>query len=152
MVLVIRQVGVELVTFAIRKFVFLMPFLRPNALMAIHSYCSPTRPLSPSAHTPPSLRLASLSALLRWRSIRCAQLESFVYFAFTYLVFTSLTSSQACEERINKAGTGDCEGWYFDYWHCIDKCVSLFCSIFLFIPYRASTHGSTSFHSAFLRS
>ena len=28
---------------------------------------------------------------------------------------------------IEKKGEGDCEAWYFDYYKCIDKCVSFFC-------------------------
>jgi ubiquinol-cytochrome c reductase subunit 6 len=31
---------------------------------------------------------------------------------------------QACVDRITKKGEGHCEEWAFDYWHCIDKCVS----------------------------
>lgn len=29
----------------------------------------------------------------------------------------------ACVKRIADRGEGDCEAWYFDYLHCIDKCV-----------------------------
>lgn len=32
-------------------------------------------------------------------------------------------SLQKCIPRIEKAGEGDCESWYFDYIHCLDKCV-----------------------------
>lgn len=34
---------------------------------------------------------------------------------------------QACVERIKSDDTGaaHCTGQYFDYWHCVDKCVSL---------------------------
>lgn len=33
---------------------------------------------------------------------------------------------QACTRRIegDESGTKHCTGQYFDYWHCIDKCVS----------------------------
>ena len=33
---------------------------------------------------------------------------------------------QACAERIKSDETGEahCTGWAFDYWRCIDKCVS----------------------------
>lgn len=33
---------------------------------------------------------------------------------------------KACMERIEKDETGEahCTGQYFDYWKCIDKCVS----------------------------
>lgn len=31
---------------------------------------------------------------------------------------------KACAARIEKKGEGECEPWYFDYLHCIDKCVS----------------------------
>jgi Ubiquinol-cytochrome C reductase hinge protein len=31
---------------------------------------------------------------------------------------------QSCIKRIEKKGSGDCEAWYFDYYKCIDKCVS----------------------------
>ena len=31
---------------------------------------------------------------------------------------------QSCIKRIEKKGEGDCEAWYFDYYKCIDKCVS----------------------------
>ena len=30
----------------------------------------------------------------------------------------------ACVKRIEKSGTGDCEAWYFDLIHCVDKCVA----------------------------
>eukprot|EP00341_Mesodinium_pulex_P007774 CAMPEP_0116957626 /NCGR_PEP_ID=MMETSP0467-20121206/44094_1 /TAXON_ID=283647 /ORGANISM="Mesodinium pulex, Strain SPMC105" /LENGTH=67 /DNA_ID=CAMNT_0004644433 /DNA_START=27 /DNA_END=230 /DNA_ORIENTATION=+ len=33
-----------------------------------------------------------------------------------------LQKYNACVERIEKKGEGDCEGWYFDYLHCVDKC------------------------------
>ena len=33
---------------------------------------------------------------------------------------------QACAARIEKKGEGDCEPWYFDWVHCVDKCVSYF--------------------------
>ena len=39
-----------------------------------------------------------------------------------------LEKYNACAERIEKKGEGDCEPWYFDYLHCIDKCVSSFLS------------------------
>lgn len=29
----------------------------------------------------------------------------------------------ACEQRIAKAGKGQCQDWAFDYWGCLDKCV-----------------------------
>jgi hypothetical protein len=32
--------------------------------------------------------------------------------------------TKACKARIEKTKEGDCEPWYFDYWKCIDKCVS----------------------------
>lgn len=43
---------------------------------------------------------------------------------------------EKCKERIKAKGEGSCEPWAFDYWKCIDKCVSksidstfsLFCS------------------------
>ena len=31
---------------------------------------------------------------------------------------------EKCTERIAKKGEGSCEPWAFDYWKCIDKCVS----------------------------
>lgn len=31
---------------------------------------------------------------------------------------------EKCKERIAKKGEGSCEPWAFDYWKCIDKCVS----------------------------
>jgi ubiquinol-cytochrome c reductase subunit 6 len=30
----------------------------------------------------------------------------------------------ACIDRINKLGEGDCEAWYFDMLHCVDHCVA----------------------------
>lgn len=31
---------------------------------------------------------------------------------------------QACEKRIETKGEGDCESWYFDLVHCVDKCTA----------------------------
>jgi hypothetical protein len=31
---------------------------------------------------------------------------------------------EKCQERIKAKGHGSCEPWTFDYWKCIDKCVS----------------------------
>ena len=31
---------------------------------------------------------------------------------------------EACVNRIKASGEGDCEAWYFDYLHCVDKCVA----------------------------
>jgi hypothetical protein len=31
---------------------------------------------------------------------------------------------EKCKERIAAKGSGSCEPWAFDYWKCIDKCVS----------------------------
>ena len=36
----------------------------------------------------------------------------------------SYKQTKACKARIEKTKEGDCEPWYFDYWKCIDKCVS----------------------------
>lgn len=36
---------------------------------------------------------------------------------------------EACKERIEKKGAGDCEPYYFDWLKCIDKCVSYLSSI-----------------------
>jgi ubiquinol-cytochrome c reductase subunit 6 len=36
---------------------------------------------------------------------------------------------EQCKERIEAKGTGSCEPWVFDYWKCIDKCVSRVISI-----------------------
>eukprot|EP01041_Mallomonas_annulata_P008155 gene8155-16764_t len=33
-------------------------------------------------------------------------------------------SYKACIERIEKKKEGDCEAWYFDYYNCLDKCVT----------------------------
>jgi ubiquinol-cytochrome c reductase subunit 6 len=32
---------------------------------------------------------------------------------------------EKCKERIKAKGEGTCEPWAFDYWKCIDKCVSV---------------------------
>jgi ubiquinol-cytochrome c reductase subunit 6 len=32
---------------------------------------------------------------------------------------------ESCKKRIADKGTGSCEPWAFDYWKCIDKCVSV---------------------------
>ncbi len=31
---------------------------------------------------------------------------------------------EKCKDRIKAAGEGSCEPWAFDYWKCIDACVS----------------------------
>jgi ubiquinol-cytochrome c reductase subunit 6 len=31
---------------------------------------------------------------------------------------------EKCKERIKAKGEGSCEPWSFDYWKCVDKCVS----------------------------
>eukprot|EP00540_Astrosyne_radiata_P012248 CAMPEP_0116844992 /NCGR_PEP_ID=MMETSP0418-20121206/13013_1 /TAXON_ID=1158023 /ORGANISM="Astrosyne radiata, Strain 13vi08-1A" /LENGTH=67 /DNA_ID=CAMNT_0004476041 /DNA_START=59 /DNA_END=262 /DNA_ORIENTATION=+ len=30
----------------------------------------------------------------------------------------------SCVKRIEAKGEGDCEAWYFDLIHCVDKCVA----------------------------
>ncbi|KFK43768.1 hypothetical protein AALP_AA1G170400 [Arabis alpina] len=42
------------------------------------------------------------------------------------LEYQSCCDSQACVKRIqgDDSGHKHCTGQYFDYWHCIDKCVS----------------------------
>lgn len=30
---------------------------------------------------------------------------------------------EACVARVNEKGVGACDGQYFDFLHCIDKCV-----------------------------
>lgn len=30
----------------------------------------------------------------------------------------------ACKDRIAKSGEGDCEAWYLELHHCVDKCVA----------------------------
>jgi ubiquinol-cytochrome c reductase subunit 6 len=37
---------------------------------------------------------------------------------------TAWTAYEKCKERIAAKGSGNCEAWAFDYWKCIDKCVS----------------------------
>ena len=32
---------------------------------------------------------------------------------------------EKCKERIKTKGEGSCEPWSFDYWKCVDKCVSM---------------------------
>lgn len=32
---------------------------------------------------------------------------------------------EACVERITAKGVGACDGQYFDFLHCVDKCVRL---------------------------
>ena len=32
---------------------------------------------------------------------------------------------EKCKERIAQKGSGSCEPWAFDYWKCVDKCVSI---------------------------
>lgn len=44
-----------------------------------------------------------------------------------------LEKYNACAERIAKKGEGDCEPWYFDYLHCIDKCVSFTITFLMFL-------------------
>ena len=29
---------------------------------------------------------------------------------------------EACAARIEEKGSGECEAWAFDFWHCIDQC------------------------------
>lgn len=43
-----------------------------------------------------------------------------------------LLSVQACIDRIkgDESGHKHCTGQYFDYWRCIDKCVSFFSFFF----------------------
>jgi ubiquinol-cytochrome c reductase subunit 6 len=31
---------------------------------------------------------------------------------------------ESCVQRIAKKGSGTCEAWKFDYWHCIDQCTA----------------------------
>ncbi|KAG7563164.1 Ubiquinol-cytochrome C reductase hinge domain [Arabidopsis suecica] len=44
-----------------------------------------------------------------------------------------LLEYQACVKRIqdDESGHKHCTGQYFDYWHCVDKCVS---GVFLYTP------------------
>jgi len=36
----------------------------------------------------------------------------------------ALETYQACAARIEEKGSGECSGWYGDYVHCVDSCVS----------------------------
>lgn len=45
----------------------------------------------------------------------------------TYLGTEMLSYAQACAERVkedDKKGTAHCSGQYFDFWKCVDHCVS----------------------------
>lgn len=35
-----------------------------------------------------------------------------------------VSAYKACEKRIEAKGEGDCESWYFDLLHCVDKCAA----------------------------
>ena len=35
-----------------------------------------------------------------------------------------LVAYQKCAKRIEEKHNGHCTGQYFDYWHCVDKCVA----------------------------
>jgi ubiquinol-cytochrome c reductase subunit 6 len=35
-----------------------------------------------------------------------------------------LAAYQDCVSRIAEKGEGDCESWYFDLLHCVDKCAA----------------------------
>lgn len=35
-----------------------------------------------------------------------------------------LKAYEACSERVQKKGDGECSGQYFEYIHCVDSCVS----------------------------
>ncbi|KAF1779605.1 Ubiquinol-cytochrome C reductase hinge domain [Phytophthora cactorum] len=37
----------------------------------------------------------------------------------------SFNAYQACLDRVKAKGVGACDGQYFDFLHCIDKCVRL---------------------------
>lgn len=37
---------------------------------------------------------------------------------------TSCLLRQACSERIEAKGAGECEQWYFDFLKCVDKCAA----------------------------
>ena len=37
---------------------------------------------------------------------------------------TSMSKYEACVKRVKAAGEGDCEAWFFDHLHCLDKCVA----------------------------
>ena len=43
---------------------------------------------------------------------------------------------QACADRIKSDTTGQahCSGQYFDFWHCVDHCVSTLERLEFFIP------------------
>nr|GLL45567.1 uncharacterized protein LOC104102845 [Ipomoea trifida]GMC85358.1 cytochrome B-C1 complex subunit 6-like [Ipomoea batatas]GMD91623.1 cytochrome B-C1 complex subunit 6-like [Ipomoea batatas]GMD92855.1 cytochrome B-C1 complex subunit 6-like [Ipomoea batatas]GME12636.1 cytochrome B-C1 complex subunit 6-like [Ipomoea batatas] len=49
------------------------------------------------------------------------------YHEFFLINFNRPYISQACAKRIegDESGHKHCTGQYFDYWHCIDKCVAL---------------------------
>lgn len=62
---------------------------------------------------------------------------------FFKIVLTDTSSffffgSQACVKRIqgDDSGHKHCTGQYFDYWHCVDKCVSSWSMLFLFTSSR----------------
>lgn len=46
---------------------------------------------------------------------------------------------EECVERIKAKGVGACDGQYFDFLHCVDKCVRLLCcfALLLALPTRA---------------
>eukprot|EP00545_Synedropsis_sp_CCMP1620_P009208 CAMPEP_0119029838 /NCGR_PEP_ID=MMETSP1176-20130426/40722_1 /TAXON_ID=265551 /ORGANISM="Synedropsis recta cf, Strain CCMP1620" /LENGTH=66 /DNA_ID=CAMNT_0006986195 /DNA_START=496 /DNA_END=696 /DNA_ORIENTATION=+ len=37
---------------------------------------------------------------------------------------TNVAAYESCIKRIETKGEGDCESWYFDLVHCIDKCAA----------------------------
>lgn len=68
--------------------------------------------------------------------VRCIQ----DIWAFLLCVLFNLicyNNVQGCVKRVQADETGHkhCTGQYFDYWQCVDKCVSLFSSTFPFISW-----------------
>ncbi|CAF2050635.1 unnamed protein product [Brassica rapa] len=56
-----------------------------------------------------------------------------------------LLEYQACVKRIqgDDSGHKHCTGQYFDYWHCIDKCVSICFALHIFFFYFMYTEMKT---------
>ena len=73
-------------------------------------------------------KLASQNASMHLNCIRYEFISAMYYLGkVPFLLEITLLNfeNQACEKRIETAKEGDCEPWYFDYYKCLDKCVSI---------------------------
>lgn len=70
--------------------------------------------------------IVKIQPQIKWLSLELSY-SDFVNVRIMTIVFVTYTFVQACVKRIqgDESGHKHCTGQYFDYWSCVDKCVSV---------------------------